>query len=107
MDVLQGYAGAACSGGEHQLVSALELPPGLFIAVEQSFAKQFRIQRFWQVAFGVHPVALHGHLPVRGDEYHVRSVRILFQHGGQRHAVQLSHEHVQQQKVKMPAGLNV
>ena len=96
-----------CVGGKEDLIAASRAPLHLLIAVQQGLPQLIPIQRLGQIALGVYVIAQQGHVPVGGDEYNVRGIGLLLQMAGQRHAVQLFHDHIQQQEVEMPSALNV
>ena len=105
-DVSEGDAELTRVGGEEKLIAASCAPLRLLIAVQQGLPQLLHIQRLGQVALGVYVIAQQGHIPVGGDEYNVRGIGLLLQMAGQRHAVQRIHDHIQEQKIEMPAPLN-
>ena len=105
-DVSEGDAELTRIGGEEKLIAASCAPLRLLIAVQQGLPQLLHIQRLGQVALGVYVIAQQGHIPVGGDEYNVRGIGLLLQMAGQRHAVQRIHDHIQEQKIEMPAPLN-
>ena len=105
-NVSEEDAKLSCVGGEEELITASCMPLRLLIAVQQGLPQLLPIQRLGQIALGVYVIAQQGHVPVGGDKYNVRGGGLLLQMAGQRHAVQRIHDHIQKQKIEMPAPLN-
>ena len=75
-------------------------------AMQQRLPQLLSVQRLCQIPGGPHLVAFQGHLPVAGNKDDGHFLALLSQLGGQRHAIDALHDHIQQKDGKGCPGVH-